>query len=69
MFDDEARRQGGIQAEDRHGVFRFFPCTTLSVGAVHIDGSQFSRAEDVANLAAQAKHAAKLAGVGVHVTS
>ena len=67
MFDDEARRQGGIQAEDRHGVPRFFPCTTLSVGAVLIDGSQFSRAEDVANLAAQAKHAAKLAGVGVHV--
>ena len=65
MFDEDARRQGGIQAEDRHGVSRFFPCTTLSIGAVVIDGSQFSRAEDVANLAASAKHDAKQGGGGV----
>jgi len=65
MFDEDARRQGGIQAEDRHGVSRFFPCTTLSIGAVVIDGSQFSRAEDVANLAASAKHDAKQSGGGV----
>lgn len=65
MFDEDARRQGGIQAEDRHGVSRFFPCTTLSIGAVLIDGSQFSRAEDVANLAASAKHDAKQGGGGV----
>jgi diguanylate cyclase (GGDEF)-like protein len=66
MFDEEARRLGGIQGEDRYGVPRFFPCTTLSIGAVAIDGSQYSRAEEVANLAAQAKHAAKLSGVGVY---
>lgn len=65
MFDDQARLRGGINAEDRHGVQRFFPCTTLSIGAAVIDGSQFSRAEDVANLAAMAKHAAKQAGVGL----
>lgn len=65
MFDDQARVRGGIDAEDRHGVQRFFPCTTLSIGAAVIDGSQFSRAEDVANLAAMAKHAAKQAGVGL----
>jgi len=65
MFDDAARARGGIDAEDRHGVQRFFPCTTLSIGAAIIDGSQFSRAEDVANLAAMAKHAAKQAGVGL----
>jgi diguanylate cyclase (GGDEF)-like protein len=65
MFDDAARLRGGIEAEDRHGVQRFFPCTTLSIGAAVIDGSQFSRAEDVANLAAMAKHAAKQAGVGL----
>ena len=65
MFDDAARASGGIEAEDRHGVNRFFPCTTLSIGAVAIDGSQFSRAEDVANQAAMAKHAAKLAGEGL----
>jgi diguanylate cyclase (GGDEF)-like protein len=65
LFDTEAQIQGGIQAEDRHGVHRFFPCTTLSIGAVTIDGVKFSRAEDVANLAALAKHAAKQAGAGL----
>jgi EAL domain-containing protein (putative c-di-GMP-specific phosphodiesterase class I)/GGDEF domain-containing protein len=67
MFDEDARRVGGIQGEDRYGVPRFFPCTTLSIGAVAIDGSQFSRAEDVANLAAQSKHLAKTSGAGVYV--
>ncbi len=66
LFDAEARAQGGIHAEDRQGVSRFFPCTTLSIGAVAIDGSQYSRAEDVANLAAMAKHTAKQSGVGVY---
>ena len=47
---------------------RFFPCTTLSVGAVAIDGAQFTRVEDVANLAAMAKHSAKQAGVGLFLT-
>ncbi len=65
MFDAKAREAGGIEAEDRHGVPRFFPCTTLSIGAVAIDGRQFSRAEDVANLAALAKHDAKQANAGV----
>ena len=66
MYDDEARRVGGIEAEDRHGVVRFFPCTTLSIGAVAIDASRFSRAEEVANMAALAKHAAKQAGAGLY---
>jgi len=65
MYEDSVRQAGGIEAEDRHGVMRFFPCTTVSVGAVVIDGSQFSHAEDVANVAALAKHDAKRAGVGV----
>lgn len=65
LFDEEARSAGGIHAEDRHGISRFFPCTTLSVGAAVIDGNRFTRAEDVANLAADAKHAAKHSGVGV----
>jgi diguanylate cyclase (GGDEF)-like protein len=65
LFDEDAQRAGGIQTEDRYGVPRFFPCTTLSIGVVAIDGSQFSRAEDVANLAALAKHSAKQARVGV----
>ena len=33
LFDETARMAGGIHAEDRHGIQRFFPCTTLSMGA------------------------------------
>jgi diguanylate cyclase (GGDEF)-like protein len=65
MFDEAARAAGGIHAEDRHGVQRFFPCTTVSIGAVAIQGSLYTRAEEVANLAALAKHQAKHASVGV----
>ena len=65
MFDDNARAAGGIHAEDRHGVQRFFPCTTVSIGVAVIHEGQYTRAEEVANLAALAKHQAKHAGVGV----
>ena len=65
LFDAAARNAGGIEAEDRQGVRRFFPCTTVSIGAVVIEASRFARAEDVANLAALAKHDAKRAGAGV----
>jgi hypothetical protein len=68
LFDENARQAGGIEAEDRHGVRRFFPCTTLSIGAVVVDGHQFTRAEVVANLAAMAKHDAKLSPTGLHET-
>lgn len=66
LFDEAARQAGGIEAEDRQGLPRFFPCTTVSVGAVVIEGSRFSRAEDVANLAALAKHDAKRSGAGLY---
>ena len=65
LFDEPARQAGGIQAEDRHGVRRFFPCTTLAIGAVRITPGRFRHAEEVANLAAVAKHEAKLAATGV----
>nr|WP_325345028.1 phosphodiesterase [Xylophilus sp.] len=67
LFDPEARAAGGIEAEDRHGVLRFFPCTTLSIGAVRIRRGEFRRAEEVANAAALAKHDAKLGGAGLFV--
>ncbi len=65
LFDDSAREQGGIHSEDRHGVRRFFPCTTLAIGAVRIHPGIYRHAEEVANLAAVAKHEAKLASTGV----
>lgn len=59
LFDADAQAAGGIHAEDRYGVERFFPCTTVSVGAACIAPGQTLQAEDVANLAALAKHDAK----------
>ena len=46
---------------------RFFPFTSLSIGAVRVRGGQFRTAEQVANAAAAAKHGAKLAGTGLLV--
>jgi GGDEF domain-containing protein len=70
LFDEPARQAGGIWAEDRHGVKRFFACTTLAIGAVRIQPGSLRQAEEVANLAALAKHDAKLAprGIALHET-
>lgn len=67
LFDETARLCGGIEAEDRDGVLRFFPCTTMSVGAVCIAPYTLRNAEQVATLAALAKHEAKMAGGGLYV--
>jgi len=67
LFDESARRAGGIEAEDRFGVIRFFPLTTLSIGAVKIAPGQLNNAEQVASLAALAKHDAKIDGKGLVV--
>jgi|WetSurMetagenome_2_1015567.scaffolds.fasta_scaffold01188_5 EAL domain-containing protein (putative c-di-GMP-specific phosphodiesterase class I)/GGDEF domain-containing protein len=69
LFDDEALARGGIEAEDRHGVMRFFPCTTLSIGAVPVRPGVFSRPAQVASAAAAAKHQAKLSSLGLAVES
>jgi len=66
LYDESARQAGGIQAEDRHGVLRFFPFTTLSVGALRVEGGQFADAEEVASRAALAKRQAKLADTGLY---
>ena len=67
LYDEAARQAGGIQAEDRHGVLRFFPFTTLSVGALRVEGGQFADAEEVASRAALAKRQAKVADTGLYV--
>jgi len=64
LFEESARLAGGIEAEDRQGVRRFFPLTTLSIGAVVVPSGQTLHAEDVVNQAALAKHDAKLSGDG-----
>lgn len=69
LFDDEALQRGGIDAEDRHGVERFFNFTTLSIGAVPVRSGLFSKAEQVASAAAKAKHKAKAQRLGVAIES
>jgi len=67
LFDMPAREAGGIHAEDRHGVSRFFPMTTISIGAVKIHRDEYANAEQVASVAARAKHDAKTYGEGLLV--
>ncbi|HSV71491.1 MAG TPA: EAL domain-containing protein [Methylibium sp.] len=67
LYDDAARAAGGIEAEDRHGFRRFFPLTTLSIGAVRVHHGRFRTAEVVASAAAAAKQRAKQASVGLFV--
>ena len=69
LFDADAVERGGIEAEDRHGVNRFFKCTTLSIGAVPIRPGAFTRAEQVASAAAAAKHKAKASPRGLDIES
>jgi diguanylate cyclase (GGDEF)-like protein len=67
LFDQQALDLGGIEADDRHGVRRFFPFTTLSMGAVPVHPGKFERAEQVASAAAAAKHKAKVSSRGLAV--
>jgi EAL domain-containing protein (putative c-di-GMP-specific phosphodiesterase class I)/GGDEF domain-containing protein len=67
LFDDDALSRGGIEAEDRQGVRRFFPCTTLAIGAVPVRPGAFGRPEEVASAAAAAKHQAKISRLGLAV--
>ncbi|MFT4190984.1 MAG: GGDEF domain-containing protein [Comamonas sp.] len=66
-FDAATRAAGGFEAEDRNGQRQFFPCTTVSIGAVPIDPRQFRDAETVAEAAAAAKREAKRLRQGVHL--
>jgi diguanylate cyclase (GGDEF)-like protein len=67
LFDADALAHGGIEAEDRHGVRRFFKCTSLSIGAVPVRPGAFTRSEEVASAAAAAKHKAKKSTVGLAI--
>jgi diguanylate cyclase (GGDEF)-like protein len=59
LYDSDALELGGIDAEDRHGVSRFFSFTTLSIGALPVRPGVFARADEVASAAAMAKQKAK----------
>ncbi|NMK44988.1 EAL domain-containing protein [Achromobacter sp. Bel] len=61
LYDDQGRHNGGIEAEDRYGVPRFFPFVTLGVGALTVTPSSCERIrpEDIASAAAHVKHKVK----------
>lgn len=67
LYDADARLRGGITAEDRSGVPRFFAFCTLAIGAVTVEPGRYSRADQVATVAAAAKHRAKLSTTGLTV--
>lgn len=68
LYDAEARAAGGVMAEDRYGMQRFHPLTTMSIGAVRVPaGNGTGRPEDVANAAARAKRQAKAGDAGLYV--
>jgi len=65
LFDPQDQAKGGIDIEDRQGVPRFFPLTSLSIGAVSVTAGDFQSASEVANAAAAAKHEAKSSFIGL----
>ena len=66
LFDADALTAAGIQAEDRHGVMRLHPLTTLCIGAVEASAQRYLRPEDVASAAAAAKRHAKIHDLALH---
>ncbi|WP_459614580.1 EAL domain-containing protein [Bordetella sp. 2513F-2] len=61
MYDEADRLKGGIEAEDRYGVPRFFSFVTLSVGALRVRPAQSQRIRphEIASAAARIKRKVK----------
>ncbi|WP_376843927.1 EAL domain-containing protein [Bordetella pertussis] len=62
LYDDQGRHDGGIRAEDRYGVLRFFPCVTLGIGALEVSPVELGshvRPENLASAAARVKQQVK----------
>lgn len=60
FYGAEDRAAGGLWSEDRRGQRQFFPLLGLSIGVVLPDAARCRSHHDVAALAAEAKHQAKL---------
>lgn len=70
LYDDDARAKGGIVAEDRHGVSRFFGFISLYMGVVPVgQGAPRLDASALARLAARARLHAKSRGEAWHAAS
>lgn len=60
FYNAEDRAAGGLRSEDRRGQAQFFPLLCLSIGVVLPDPARCRSHHDVAVLATDAKHQAKL---------
>jgi GGDEF domain-containing protein len=60
FYSARDRAAGGLWSEDRRGQAQFFPLLSLSIGVVLPDPARCRSHHDVAVLAAEAKHQAKL---------
>lgn len=71
FYADEERTAGGIHGEDRHGNPTFFSFVTMAIGCVRVapaaDGAARYGSEDIASVAALAKHRAKQDASGLFV--
>jgi diguanylate cyclase (GGDEF)-like protein len=60
FYNERDRQSGGIHSFDRKGNPTFYPFLSLSIGAVMPDTEACQSHHDVATLASEAKHQAKL---------
>jgi EAL domain-containing protein (putative c-di-GMP-specific phosphodiesterase class I)/GGDEF domain-containing protein len=68
LYDEDARAAGGIEAEDRGGVKRFFGFTLLYMGVIPVRGrSSYENASGVASAAARAKQMAKSSARSIYI--
>ncbi len=67
FFSPEEAAAGSFAGEDRSGVARRFPLTTLSIGVVVVQPGEYRHHEDVASAAAAAKRQSKGGSGGVVV--
>ena len=62
LYDSAGIEAGGIHAEDRQGVRRFFPFSKLYAGVVHSNEALYANASEISTAAASARQVAKLHG-------
>lgn len=67
LYPDAERTAGGIEAEDRFGVVRFFPLVSLSFGVIPVSASERVRSDALVTAVAEAKRHSKEATDNIHI--
>ena len=68
LYTEAEKIEGGIWAEDRHGISRFFGFTSLYAGVVDSGSAHFRTASDISGAAARARQQAKRESVTIYVS-